>query len=107
MARALAQAPFKVPDKSIPADLKGIGYDQYRSIRFRRDKALWRGEGLPFQVEFFHRGFIFEDRVQVYVVEDGKAELFAYSPDLFTFGLAKPPPASSKPALPAFGCTRP
>ena len=102
MARALAQAPFKVPDKSIPADLKGIGYDQYRSIRFRRDKALWRGEGLPFQVEFFHRGFIFEDRVQVYVVEDGKAELFAYSPDLFTFGLAKPPPANSNAGFAGF-----
>ena len=79
----------------MPADLKGIGYDQYRSIRYRRDKALWRGEGLPFQVEFFHRGFIFEDRVQIYVVEDGKAQLFAYSPDLFTFGMVKPPPANS------------
>lgn len=90
-ARELALKPFKQPDKSLPADLKNINYDQYRSIRYRPDRALWRGEGLPFQVEFFHRGFIFEDQVEIYVVSGGQARPFVYSPDLFTFGAIKPP----------------
>jgi periplasmic glucans biosynthesis protein len=95
MARTLAQKPFKVPDKSMPGSLKDIDYDQYRSIRFKPDKALWRGEGLPFEVQFFHRGFIFEDRVDVYIVDKGEPHLFAYSPDLFTFGMVKPPPGDA------------
>lgn len=102
MARALAQKPFKAPDKSMPDSLKNINYDQYRSIRYKPDKALWRGEGLPFEVQFFHRGFIFEDRVEVYIVEDGKEHLFAYSPDLFTFGMVKPPPADSQVGFAGF-----
>jgi periplasmic glucans biosynthesis protein len=95
MARALAQKPFKAPDHSLPGDLKNIGYDKYRSIRFRPDKALWRGEGLPFEAQFFHRGFIFVDRVQIYIVDKGQTHPYAYSPDLFTFGMVKPPPADS------------
>jgi glucans biosynthesis protein len=91
MAREMAGKPFVEPDKSLPADLKDIDYDAYRSIRYRPDKAVWRGEGLPFQIQFFHRGFIFIDRVQIYIVSNGKAELFPYSPDLFTFGTVKPP----------------
>ncbi len=95
MARALAERPFKVPDKSVPDELKNLNYDQYRSIRYRPDKALWRGEGLPFEVQFFNRGFIFTDRVEIYIVSNGKAQQFAYSPDLFSFGMAKPPPAGT------------
>lgn len=93
MARELASKPFKAPDNSLPDWLKNLNYDAYRSIRYRPDKALWRGEGLPFQVEFFHRGFIYNDRVDIYIVANGKVEPFPYSPDLFMFGLAvKPPP---------------
>ena len=102
LARALAQKRFKAPDKSLPDNLKNIDYDQYRSIRFKPEKALWRGAGLPFQVEFFQRGFIFEDHVDIYIVEDGKAHLFPYSPDLFDYGLVKPTPADSNVGFAGF-----
>ena len=102
MARELAAKPFKVPDKSLPDELKNLNYDQYRGIRYRPDKALWRGEGLPFEVQFFQRGFIFTDRVGIYVVNDGKAQQFAYSPDLFSFGTAKPPPAGANAGFAGF-----
>ncbi len=94
LARALAQAPFKPPDKLRPA-LKDISYDQYRTIRFRPDRALWRGEGLPFEVQFFHRGFIFLDTIDVYEVSEGRARLITYSPDLFDFGKLPPPGSDS------------
>lgn len=94
-ARALAQKPFKAPDKTLPDVFKGMDYDQYRGIRFKPGKALWRGEGLPFEVQFFHRGFIFRDRVEIYIVDDGTAKRIAYSPDLFAFDGVKPPSANS------------
>ena len=96
LARKLAQQDFKKPDKSLPSTLKSLDYDAYRSIRFRPERALWRGEDLPFQIEFFSRGFIFTDRVDIYEVNGGKARKIEWSPDLFTYGKAQPPPADSK-----------
>ena len=91
MAQKLAQEPYKKPDTSLPAGIKDIDYDAYRGIRFKPERALWRDEGLPFQLQFFHRGFIFTDRVDIYEVSEGKARPITYSPDLFTFDKVKPP----------------
>lgn len=91
-ARALAAAPFKLQKAPLPSAFSEITYDQHRSIRFRPDRALWRGEGLPFEVQFFHRGFIFRDAVQIHEVSDGKAKPITYSPDLFDFSAVAPPP---------------
>jgi glucans biosynthesis protein len=90
-AKELAAKPYKAPDRSLPDEFKSIDYDAYRTIRFIRDRALWRDENLPFQIQFFHRGWIFKDRVTIYVVADGHAKAVPYSPDLFDFGKVKPP----------------
>lgn len=95
-ARALADAPFKAPDQTLPGSLKDIDYDKYRTIRFRTDRSLWRGEDLPFEVQFFHPGFIFTNRVEIFEVSDGQAHPIVYSPALFDFGQVQPPPPDAK-----------
>ena len=57
-ARAEQQAkrPYKSVSRSPPAELQALTYDQYRDIRFRPARALWRPENLPFEVMFFHLG---------------------------------------------------
>jgi glucans biosynthesis protein len=85
-ASQLAQAPYKPPNASLPSELRDLSYDAYRAIRFRPESALWRQEDLPFQVQFFHRGFLFADRVDVYEVSQGRAKPIRYSPDRFSFG---------------------
>jgi len=47
---------------------------------------------LPFQVEFFHRGFYYRERVDIFLVDKGQAQSIAYSPGMFSFGDTKPPP---------------
>ena len=42
LARALAAKPFEPPDEKLPDALKDLNYDQYRSIRFLPEHALWR-----------------------------------------------------------------
>jgi len=91
LARELAQKPYKAPDNSLPAEFKDLNYDAYRSIRFFPQRALWRDENLPFQVQFFHRGFIFTDRVQIFAVSDGRSYEVRYAPEMFDFGKVKPP----------------
>jgi periplasmic glucans biosynthesis protein len=92
-ARALAAEKFVRPKADMPKPFEELSYDQYRDIRFKRERALWSSEGLPFQVELFHRGFFYTDPVAVFVVVDGQARRVSYSPELFTFGPSVPPPA--------------
>lgn len=90
-ARALASRAYQPPHAALPPWLAKIGYDQYRDYRYRPERALWRKEGLPFQAQFFHRGFLFKDRVDIHVVADGRATPLPYSRDLFTYGPAQVP----------------
>jgi glucans biosynthesis protein len=72
LAQQLAQKPYQAPDQAVPDNLKKLDYDQYRKIRYIPEKALWRGEGLPFQIQLFHRGFFYTSRVEIFEVADGK-----------------------------------
>ena len=65
MARMLAGKPYEAPDEQLPGGLKDLDYDQYRSIRFLPERALWRGKNLPFEAQFFHRGFFYKNRVDI------------------------------------------
>ena len=94
LAHQLAQKPYKPPDSKLPDELETLTYQQYRSIRFDPSKALWRGQGTKFTAEFFHRGFLYKDRVDIYQVVNSRALPIHYSPDLFTFGKVKPPDAT-------------
>ncbi|MGY1519229.1 glucan biosynthesis protein [Luteimonas sp. A482] len=92
LARELASRAFVPPVRVLPAQLDAIAYDQYRDYRFRPERALWRDEGLPFQVQLFHRGFLFKDRVEMHLVADGRATPLPYRRELYDFGPQVPPP---------------
>jgi hypothetical protein len=91
LARDLAQKPYQAPSSKLPPELKDLSYDQYRMIRFLPQRAWWRADHLPFEIQFFHRGFFFTDRVDLFEVDQGRARLIPYSPDLFSFSDVKPP----------------
>lgn len=95
LARELASKPYKKPNTPLPPEFGDLKYDAYRDIRFLPEKALWRDDNLPFQVQFFHRGFIFQDKVDIFVVSGGRADAVPYSPDLFSFGRIVPPAANA------------
>ena len=90
-ARALAEQPYQAPAGHLPEFLKKLTYSQYRSIRFKPTMALWHGQRLNFEAEFFHRGFLYTDRVEIHEVADGQSRPLAYSSDLFTFGKVPAP----------------
>lgn len=67
--RALERAlhPFHSPRADLPVVLRqdNLDYDKYREIRFRRDRALWAADSLPFRIEFFHPGYLYQEPVHV------------------------------------------
>ena len=78
LARDAANKPYKAPDTKLPDNLKDLDYDHYRQIRFQPERALWRSEKLPFEVQFFHRGFFYAPRIDIYEVANGQATKIAY-----------------------------
>ncbi len=85
-AKQLAMAPFKPSTATLPASLNQLSYDQFRDIRFKPDQAVWRTEGLPFELAFFHEGLFFKDPVKISEIVDGGVREIKFSPDLFEYG---------------------
>ncbi len=46
-------------------------YEDYRLIQFKPERTLWRGEGIPFEVDFFTRGGRFDKLVRMNVLSGG------------------------------------
>jgi periplasmic glucans biosynthesis protein len=66
-AEQRAHKAFHSPRADLPDVLRAdkLDYDKYREIEFRHDKALWAAEKLPFRVEFFHPGYLYQEPVHI------------------------------------------
>jgi glucans biosynthesis protein len=85
-ARAAAQAPFRDPRGEVPEWLLKIDYDQWRDIRFRPERALWRERKLSFEAQFFHPGLYYDRVVRLHEIDGDAVQEVAFSPDLFDYG---------------------
>jgi glucans biosynthesis protein len=85
-AKLLALKPYVAPSGQLPESLQKLSYDQYRDIRFNPEKAWWRREGLPFQLQFFHLGRDFKQPVQVFEVTDKEPQLIPFKTSFFDYG---------------------
>lgn len=83
LARDLARQPHRAPDGRLPREFTGLSYDSYRKLTFERERALWRADGLGFQVQMFHRGFLYTHKVELFEVVDRQARPIAYDPASF------------------------
>ncbi len=83
-----AQEPFRSPRADLPKVLRqdNLDYDKYREIRFRREKALWTAENLPFRVEFFHPGYLYQEPVHVYEFTPTHVQPIRFVQDFFDYG---------------------
>src|SRR3954462_13861803 len=68
-AKTLAAQPFQDPVAAVPRCLAELSYDQWRDIRFRPERALWRDRNLPFEVQFFHAGLYYDRIVAINEVD--------------------------------------
>ena len=86
MARTLAGAPYQSPAVKLPPAIEKLDWDHWQAIRFRDERSLWAGEGLRFQVRFFHLGFMIRKPVRMFSVEGGFAQEILYDPAMFDYG---------------------
>lgn len=88
--RALERAkrPFHSPRADLPKVLQqdNLDYDKYREIRFRRDRALWTPDNLPFRIEFFHPGYLYQEPVHIYEFTLTHVQPIRFVQDFFDYG---------------------
>jgi len=67
-AEQRAHKPFHSPRVELPDFLRAdkLDYDKYREIEFRHEDALWASEPLPFRIEFFHPGYLYQEPIHLY-----------------------------------------
>ncbi len=70
-AKAAAAAPYQPNGMALPDVLQELNYDTYRDIAFRGERSLWYGDA-PFEVQFFHPGYLFRQPVLIHEVRDGE-----------------------------------
>jgi periplasmic glucans biosynthesis protein len=87
--RALERArlPFHSPRADVPKVLRqeNLNYDKYREIEFRHEKALWAADGLPFRLEFFHPGYLYQEPVHVNEFTATHAQPIRFVQDFFNY----------------------
>jgi glucans biosynthesis protein len=87
-ARKLAGSAYQASQDTLPPAMAKLGYDQYQSLRFRTDHALWANAGLAFRLQFFHVGRSFTEPVRLYEIVDGQAREIVYDTAMFEFDKA-------------------
>lgn len=95
-ARQLAASAFKPTEIKLPPEIENLGYDQFRDIRFKPSRMLWRASRLPFEVAFFHQGLFFKQPVKINEVDAEGVREIAFDPDLFDYGANKIDPRRTR-----------
>ncbi|HYB98765.1 MAG TPA: glucan biosynthesis protein G [Candidatus Limnocylindrales bacterium] len=85
-AAKLAAEPYQDPSGQVPQWLIDMSYDQWRDVRFRADRALWKDRALPFEVQFFHPGLFYDRIVAINEVDAGGVTPVTFSPSMFDYG---------------------
>ena len=90
-AKALAAEPFKKNENKVPNFLLSpqLSYDQWRDIRFKPEKSLWREDNLPFEVQFFHVGLYYNISVAVSVIDGAEVKPINFDSNFFDYGRNK------------------
>jgi glucans biosynthesis protein len=78
-ARTLAEAPYDDNWGRTPDFLRDLNYDQYRSIQFDPQNALWSDAGLPFQI-------LFTRAVTIHEFTDTHQQEVKFATEFFDYG---------------------
>ncbi len=102
-AKQLAAKPYAPQRSTLPAGIDKLSPEQYRSIHFDREAAIWRREGLPFRLELLRAYFNQKaPPVTVSTVENGSARDLIATPAMFQIAPTLPQ-LGDKVSLPLSG----
>lgn len=90
IAKEYAGRDYVQPISQLQGSFENLNYDQYRAIRFRRDRDPWAGNR-SFALDLLPPGAIFYEPVEINLVANGIATKVAFTPRLFDFDASQFP----------------
>jgi glucans biosynthesis protein len=90
LAAELSRETYEPPREQVTQFFRKLGYDGYRRIRFLPEASLWRSENLPFQVQFFHPGYLFNQTVELNEFTPTHTQPIPFSVKAFDYQELKP-----------------
>lgn len=84
LAKELAGKPYAYRDAELVGSFTNLTYDQYRGIRFRRDRDPWAGSR-DFALDLLAPGAIFHEPVDISLVDNGVVIPVKFDPHMFEF----------------------
>jgi len=85
LAKRRADKAHEARELQLKPPFAGLAYDAYRSIRYRRDIALFQQRDLPFSLDLLPPGNVYKRPVAILIVRDGQPTPIAFSSDYFQF----------------------
>lgn len=89
-AAEIAAEPYEPPREQVSPFFRKLGYDGYRRIRFIPENSLWRSDNLPFQVQFFHPGYLFNQTLEVHEFTSTHTQPIPFTQKFFDYQELKP-----------------
>ena len=89
-AKMLAAKPYEPRPPTVPESLRRLSYDDYRRITFNPAQTWWRREQLPYQLQFFHPGFVHTRSVQLYELNSRATSPIKFSRGMFNYSGKEP-----------------
>lgn len=86
LARALAAKPFSAPKLGDSDPIAKLTYDQFRDIRFRGDRSIWRDERLGYELQLLPVGWLYKIPVEVFTIEADQSRKILAEPGMFDLG---------------------
>jgi glucans biosynthesis protein len=86
IARELSGRAYEAPSETLPKGAEALDYDQFRQIRFRRERTIWRDEGLNFQMQVLPTGWLFKAPVDINLIDGGGVRPLTADNGYFDFG---------------------
>ncbi len=84
-ARVLSKQDYVAEKVTLPEKLAKMDYDDFRAIRYVREAGPWYKKRLPFEVQFFHMGSIYQNSVKINEIAEGDVKPFVYFSSDFSF----------------------
>lgn len=73
------------PPAPLDTFLDRLSYDDYRNIYFRPAASRWASAPVPFQLQAFHPGWLYQEPVQIFEVTQGSAAPLTFNTDDFEY----------------------